>query len=311
VRYTAEITLTANNGYSFTGLTAATINGQTATVSSNTGSAVTLSYLFAATGTPSQPPQDPPQEPPRAGPTHQYSGQWIKDDENAWGLSVLMNFPSNSRYLFVPWYTYDSSGEASWYVFQGDNWTANDTITAEVRRYAGSPWGIMPYDNRAVSYTVAGTATLTFTSATSARFQYSVEGASRTINLSRLDGAPSAVGQYTGQWIKADEDAWGLSVLRTFPSNPDYVFVPWYTYDNTGKASWYIFQSGSLEGGNTVSADVYRYTGSPWGAVPYDNNAVSGVAVGTAKLTFTSPTTARFEYDVEGANRTIDLVKLQ
>jgi len=49
--YTATVTLTANSGYTFTGLNSATINGQTATVSNNTGVAVTLSYTFPATDT--------------------------------------------------------------------------------------------------------------------------------------------------------------------------------------------------------------------------------------------------------------------
>jgi hypothetical protein len=50
-QYTASITLTANTGYTFTGLaaTAATINGNSATVANNTGNTVTLSYQFAAT----------------------------------------------------------------------------------------------------------------------------------------------------------------------------------------------------------------------------------------------------------------------
>ena len=47
--YTATVTLTANSGYTFTGMTGATINGQPATRSNNTGTTVTLSYTFAAT----------------------------------------------------------------------------------------------------------------------------------------------------------------------------------------------------------------------------------------------------------------------
>jgi len=43
------VTLTANSGFTFTGLTAATINTQAASISNNTGAAVTLSYQFAAT----------------------------------------------------------------------------------------------------------------------------------------------------------------------------------------------------------------------------------------------------------------------
>ena len=48
-QYTASIMLTANSGYTFTGLTTATINGYNATVTNNTGNTVTLSYKFAAT----------------------------------------------------------------------------------------------------------------------------------------------------------------------------------------------------------------------------------------------------------------------
>jgi len=44
--YTASITLTANSGYTFTGLTTATINGSTATISNNTGATVTLTRVF-------------------------------------------------------------------------------------------------------------------------------------------------------------------------------------------------------------------------------------------------------------------------
>ena len=47
--YTATVTLTAANDYTFTGLTSPTINGNTAAVSNNTGTNVTLSYQFAAT----------------------------------------------------------------------------------------------------------------------------------------------------------------------------------------------------------------------------------------------------------------------
>jgi hypothetical protein len=51
VAYTATVTLTANEGYTFTGLQAANakIGSHTATISNNTGSTVTLSYTFAPT----------------------------------------------------------------------------------------------------------------------------------------------------------------------------------------------------------------------------------------------------------------------
>jgi uncharacterized repeat protein (TIGR02543 family) len=47
--YTATVILTANANYTFTGLPAATINGNTASITYNTGTSVTLSYQFPAT----------------------------------------------------------------------------------------------------------------------------------------------------------------------------------------------------------------------------------------------------------------------
>jgi hypothetical protein len=52
VQYIVNITLTANTDYTFTGgLTTRTINGQTATIVSNTGTSAVLSHQFAVTST--------------------------------------------------------------------------------------------------------------------------------------------------------------------------------------------------------------------------------------------------------------------
>jgi len=51
IEYTATVTLTANSGHTFTGLSNATINGLAVENPHNTGSTVTLSHTFAKTGT--------------------------------------------------------------------------------------------------------------------------------------------------------------------------------------------------------------------------------------------------------------------
>ena len=48
-QYTATVTLSANSGHTFTGMTGATINGLPATRSNNTGTTVTLSHTFPET----------------------------------------------------------------------------------------------------------------------------------------------------------------------------------------------------------------------------------------------------------------------
>ena len=47
--YTANISLTANNGYTFTGLNSANVNGQTGTIINNTGISASISYTFPMT----------------------------------------------------------------------------------------------------------------------------------------------------------------------------------------------------------------------------------------------------------------------
>jgi hypothetical protein len=49
--YTATVILTAKSAYTFTASTTATVNGQTATISDNTGGTVKLTYKFLATST--------------------------------------------------------------------------------------------------------------------------------------------------------------------------------------------------------------------------------------------------------------------
>ncbi|MDR2710351.1 MAG: hypothetical protein LBB65_03290, partial [Burkholderiales bacterium] len=44
------------------------------------------------------------------GPTRVYTGQWANANESGWGLTVIMGFPNDAKYIFVPWYTYDSNG---------------------------------------------------------------------------------------------------------------------------------------------------------------------------------------------------------
>ncbi|MCL2307870.1 MAG: hypothetical protein FWC38_06570 [Proteobacteria bacterium] len=126
---------------------------------------------------------------------------------------------------------------------------------------------------------------------------------------------PSQAGptrNHTGQWGSVGENGWGLTVIQGFTSNARYVFAPWYTYDKTGKNAWYLFQGDTWTASDVFSADVYSYSGPPFGPT-YNESQFSGNSnkVGTAKLTFHSATSARFEYTVDGISRSINLYKLE
>ena len=87
--YTASVTLSAASGYTFTGLTTAAINGQTAAISNNTGVSVTLSYTFPATDTRLSTGMSITAQPAKLTYSHD-------DTLNLTGLTVKLSYNDNS-----------------------------------------------------------------------------------------------------------------------------------------------------------------------------------------------------------------------
>ena len=115
------------------------------------------------------------------GPTRNYTGQWDLRSEPGSGLSML-SFGGDT--LFVLWFVYDSQGRPTWYQLDLQ-WTGSDVAGGRVVRITGTPWG-QAYNPNARVVTQTGTFTLTFTSETQATFAYNnVDGASRTITLTK------------------------------------------------------------------------------------------------------------------------------
>lgn len=80
----------------------------------------------------------------------------------------------------------------------------------------------------------------------------------------------------------------------------------WFMYDQVGADMW-VLLVGPLVG-NTVSGGLERYTGPPLGT-PFNPAQVSGTIVGSATLTFTSPSTAVLSYTVNGVPGTLNLTR--
>ncbi len=120
-----------------------------------------------------------------AGPTRNSGGLWYVPSESGWGLTAFQ-FGAPGNVLFVTWYAYGANGQPMWYQIDG-TWTGADINSGPVRRYSGPTWGTS-FNAGQVSYANVGTATLTFTSATAATLQYTVDGVSRTVTLSKIGG---------------------------------------------------------------------------------------------------------------------------
>jgi hypothetical protein len=105
---------------------------------------------------------------------------WGGASQNGWGITVLQQ----ANTLFAVWYTYDASGNRTWYVMPGGAWTASDTYEGALYRTTGSPWVGKSYDPSKLQVFSAGTYKFQF-NGDAATFTYSADGHSGSIALVR------------------------------------------------------------------------------------------------------------------------------
>lgn len=116
-------------------------------------------------------------------PTRNYTGAWYSPEEPGWGLT-LHQYPQPQHNLFAMFFIYDQAGQAQWFELEG-SWSATDVHSGNLLQSTAGPWG--PAFNPANrQFAVAGNATLTFTSNTTANVTFTVNGTTRTISLQKL-----------------------------------------------------------------------------------------------------------------------------
>ncbi len=109
---------------------------------------------------------------------------------------------------------------------------------------------------------------------------------------------------YTGAWFVPSESGWGLAVYNL----PNQLFALFFVYDAQGRPTWYRFQ-GRWTGQDTMTANLDRAASQPWSAT-FNPNAVVYTTVGTATMTFTSPTAATLTFNDGAVSRTVALTKI-
>ena len=105
---------------------------------------------------------------------------WGNLGQNGWGITVLQQGTT----LFSVWYTYDASGNTTWFVMPGGSWTASDTYEGHLYRTAGSPWATA-YDASKLKVFDVGTYRIQFNGDSAATFTYSADGHGGSIPLVR------------------------------------------------------------------------------------------------------------------------------
>jgi autotransporter-associated beta strand protein len=229
---------------------------------------------------------------------------WGGSSQNGWGMSLVQHGDT----LFGALYIYDANGKPMWLVLPGGTWNPTHTAySGSIYTPTGSPF--FAYDATRLSVGLArGTATITFTDATNASIDYTIDGVVGHKLLTREIFASGALVQPVRTdlwWGGSPQNGWGVTILQQAST----LFSVWYTYDEHGVATWYVMPGGSWTASDTYEGHIYRTLGSQWIGADYDPSKLQVSDVGTYKLQFNGDSSATFTYDADGHSGSIPLVK--
>jgi len=259
------------------------------------------------------------------------SGTWYNPQTSGQGMQFTFS-PDDSTpgvgTLFGTWYTFDvSSGDEStqrWYTIQAPLTTSAESVDFPIYQNTGGNFDAPPV----TTAVQVGTGSLAFDSCTSGTFTYAFDdGRVDTIPLTRImpnvdcveTGTPTITPSDFGlSGTYYDPATAGQGMLIEINPNNAYAFLGWYTYALAGQTAgaagqrWITAQAPYTVGSDAVDLTLYDTTGGT-----FDSSAtvVSTVPIGTATLTFTSCTTATFDYSITagelaGQSDTIPLSRL-
>lgn len=125
--------------------------------------------------------------------------------------------------------------------------------------------------------------------------------ANKTIGVS--SGGLNANGQfiggnpenYRGLWYIPAESGWGMSLAQ----HNDMVFGAIYTYDLTGKPTWYVMSSCPLDAAS-CTGEIYKVTGGTTPLVAWNGANKKVTSAGTGTLAFSDANNATFTFTIDG-----------
>lgn len=127
------------------------------------------------------PPPPPTGSYPGTRPHVEPTGLWWNSAEPGWGVSVVEGATGD---IFATWFTYDASGQPTWYSLQPGRWTSQDQYEGPIYRTSG-PFFRDPYNSRPVTVTQVGTGTLTFSNWNTGFLNVVIDGQRTTRNIQR------------------------------------------------------------------------------------------------------------------------------
>jgi hypothetical protein len=235
-----------------------------------------------------------------------YEGLWWATGgaEAGWGI----NFAHQEDIIFATWFTYDVHGKAWWLTMTASKF-ADGVYSGQLFRTNGAPFSayVPP-----ATPTVVGSGTLTFNSATTGQFAYTVnDGANmaaqtKLIAMQTFGPAPTCVWgaqpdltlatNFQDLWWASGgtESGWGVNLTHQGTT----IFGTWFTYD-AGRNPLWLSVTAPQTAPNTFGGTLYLTSGPAFNAVPFDPNAVTRTAVGAATFRFTNGNSGSFTYNVD------------
>jgi len=242
-----------------------------------------------------------------APPPLNFQGLWWNapaGSESGWGI----NFAHQCDTIFASWFTYDLTGKGWWLVMTAQK-TGPNMYAGTLFETRGPAFNTVPFDPMQVVATAVGTGTLTFSDASNGSFAYTVNGIPQTKTITREVFGPLPTCTFGAQtnlalatnnqdlWWKipaGSESGWGVN----FTHQGDTIFATWFTYDIDGTPLWLVVTAPKTAPG-VYTGQLFRTTGPPFNAVPFNPASVVATPVGTATLTFTDGNNAMFAYTVQ------------
>jgi serine protease len=237
-----------------------------------------------------------------------YGGLWWNappGSEAGWGVSVAHQGDT----IFATWFTYDAAGKAWWLSMTAPK-VADRTYAGTLNATRGPAFSASPFDPNAVSVSPVGSATLTFDDVDNGSFAYTVNEVTQTKSITKqvfataptcTFGTQPTLAQatnYQDLWWKApagSEAGWGLSLTH----QSDTIFAVWFSYDATHAPAWVFATTLRSADSNSYAGTIYRATGPPFNAMPFDSSRIASAVAGSVVLTFIDGNNATFAYTLD------------
>ena len=227
---------------------------------------------------------------PGVGP---FTGLWGKADEPGWGLGITQHGNTN----FVVTYSYDPSGQATWYAMPSCPLNGA-SCSGEIFRVAGGTVPTQPWNGGALAVTGVGSGTLTFADADNATYSFTLNGVAGAKSITRRSFAAGTVApavDYTDLWWSPSEPGWGVTLTQQY----GMIFAALHSYGWAGQPTWYVASSCPLLGSG-CSGDLYQVAGGyPLTSAWYGTSKAA--KVGTISFAFSDAGNGIMSYSINRA----------